>query len=161
MLARIATSLTDQTEIERIKTVTGYKAFGELDERFLRQLLDVGVTPFDPNTVQHYKQDLKAKYDKHKWFTVGMSWSFFPLYDYKQPVPMNVLSLAASIKESVPDCSLWVDALVRRSETYDPFLVVSEKCKYSLEWGRDEKQIKLYHVAVWDEPTFNDIALDE
>jgi len=87
------------------------------------------------------------------------------LENYSEPVPMSVLGLAATIKSKIPDCGLWVDALRRKEYWHflnDPFLVVSEdKPQWSKGWGFVMGNTKCFHVAVWDEPTFNDIALDE
>ena len=155
----------DQEEIRRIKELTGYQAFGDLDEEFLLRLIDIGVTPFDPKTVENYKEKMLAELTpRPPHENSELEWSFRPLAGYGQPVPMSVLGLAATIKSKLPDCGLWVDVLGRKKYWElldDPFLVVSEaEPQYTQHFGWLMEQGKFYHVAVWDEPTFNDIALD-
>ncbi len=157
-LTRIETkNELDQEEIRRIKELTGYRAFGDLDETFLRSLIDIGVTPFDPQTVENYKKKMLAELTPHPPHKSSeLVWGFVELENYSNPIPMSVLRLAVTIKSKLPDCRLFVDALQQKYRFLnDPLLVVSEPPSDKGWFG------KSYHVAVWDEPTFNYIALDD
>lgn len=85
--------------------------------------------------------DRSARIDMWRWELVEIS-------RYSEKVPVNVVRLAAEIKLKLPDVGLYVDGLTkRRIITADPFLVIS----------RGEA---LAHVAVWDEPSFDDVSIE-
>lgn len=164
-LPRIACAADDFIRFKNIETKLGYH--GLIHRPFLRQLIGAGVTPFDPQAVAAYKaaklkemnRPFRRKYEWHAFLLGGepeMSWAH-----YNDPIPLNVLDLAARLKDALPGCDFMVDALrlESRPAAGDPFLIVTQFDRHSagVKFDRGEK----YHLAVWDEPTFMDISMED
>jgi hypothetical protein len=97
---------------------------------------------------------------KYYWRTVALD-------QYKQPVPIEVLTKAADLTDKYPNLCFGVESLIYEDRVADPFLIVWDRTvvmqyinrdadpqrpPYSLESNASQRGY--HHVAVWDEPTF-------